>query len=70
MKTGEPYKATLPEDVFSPDNLTPTSDEAEATASHENCLQSEPLAHRGHSGKQSLLGGLKTLLPLKKNVFV
>ena len=42
MKTGEPNEATLPEDVCSPENLTPTSDEAEATASPENCPPSAP----------------------------
>lgn len=52
MKTGEPDKATLPEDVSSPDNLTPTSDEAEATASHENCLQSVPSGTAGPQRSQ------------------
>lgn len=65
MKTGEPNKATLPEDVFSPDNLTPTSYEAEATVSHENCPQSVPSGTAGPQRSQQQMkppGWLKDLI--------
>ena len=47
LKTGEPSEATLPNDVFSPDNLTPNGDEAEATGSPENCPSSVPSGTAG-----------------------